>query len=145
MCSRGKRNLKKLGLAISALGICVSTFSACSSETSGGPAASLFVVPDSLDALTAEHFYDHPWPSDLRRDTGGGIHLAGLYDPHQTVLIRTYLDALKGVIKGFSPVAMGYLRFAGDVDPASLPATPTATLDAHASVQLVDVDPASPE
>src|SRR5206468_2061389 len=42
------------------------------------------------------------------------------------------------------PAAMGYLRFTGDLDPASLPSSPAATLDAHASVQIVDVDPASP-
>src|SRR5262249_22828153 len=68
----------------------------------------------------------------------------GLYDPHLTLLLQRYIDALEGKLRGFSPAAMGYLRFVGDVDPSSLPASPAATLDARASVQIVDVDPRSP-
>lgn len=120
----------------------------CSSDpTPSGDKAvhSLFAVRATLDELTGETFYDHPWPSDLRRDADGSVHFAGLYNPTQTVIVEDYLKTAKGLLKGFSPAAAAYLRFDGDLDPASLPADPPASIDPKSSVQLVDVDPASPE
>lgn len=110
-----------------------------------GPTESQFVIPPSLDGLAEEHWYDIPWPSDLRRDADGSIRVTGFYNPHQTIILDTYIKDAKGLLKGFSPAAMGYLRFSGDIDPTTLPASPQASLDPGASVQLVDVDPASPE
>ena len=52
---------------------------------------------------------------------------------------------MAGVLDGFSPAAPGYLRFTGDIDPGTLPATPRDALDPGASVQLLDIDPTSPE
>jgi hypothetical protein len=120
---------------------------ACSSQATSGAAGvqSLWVAPASLDALSDVHVYDHPWPSDLRRDADGTIHVDGFYNPMDSVLIAQDVASLKGLLDGFSPVAAAYLRFTGDIDPASLPADPPHTLDPSASVQLIDVDPASPE
>jgi hypothetical protein len=106
---------------------------------------SLWVAPASLDALSDAHVYDHPWPSDLRRDPDGSIHAGGFYNPTDSVLITHYVGALQGLLDGFSPVAAAYLRFTGDIDPAGLPADPPASFDSAASVQLIDVDPMSPE
>lgn len=118
----------------------------CSSSSPGASGTqSLWVAPASLDDLSDERFYDHPWPSDLRRDADGSIHLAGFYNPRQVVLVSDYVRAARGLIDGFSPVASAYLRFAGDIDPSTLPASPQAALDPGASVQIVDVDPRSPE
>jgi hypothetical protein len=103
------------------------------------------VVPASLDQLSDVHVYDHPWPSDVRRDPDGAIHLAGFYNPHLLPIIDSYISAVTGRIQGFSPVATAYLRFAGDIDPASLPVDPPHSALATSSVQLLDVDPASPE
>src|SRR5262245_23557377 len=93
------------------LSVGVLSFSCSSSEearkTDGTQA--LFVAPASLDELSEKNFYDHPWPSDLRRDPDGSVHFAGLYNPFQTVLIQNYLKSAKGLIKGFSPVASAYL------------------------------------
>lgn len=110
-----------------------------------GPANSLFAVPASLDALEADTFFDHPWPSDFRRDTGGSIRLTGYYNPRSVVLIKEYLEAMQGVLDGFSPVGAGYVRFTGPIDPSTLPANPELAASEAASVQLVDVDPTSPE
>src|SRR5206468_4331869 len=41
----------------------------------------IYVVPDTLDALAESTFFDHPWPSDLRRDSSGVIRLAGYPNP----------------------------------------------------------------
>jgi hypothetical protein len=113
--------------------------------TAGTATLSLFVAPDSLDALAADHVYDHPWPSDLRRDPDGHVHFDGFYNPRGVPLLTQYLGAARGLLDGFSPVAAAYLRFDGPIDPATLPPSPMAATAAGASVSLVDVDPASPE
>jgi hypothetical protein len=123
----------------------------CSSGSSSGSAAnaggtqSLWVVPTSLDALADTSFYDHPWPSDLRRDPDGTIHVAGFYNPRQTPILQQYVALTKGLLHGFSPAAAGYLRFTNDIDPTTLPSDPPSALQPTSSVQLLDVDPQSPE
>lgn len=104
-----------------------------------------FVVPDSLDVLADEHFLDHPFPSDLRRNSDGTVHYLGFYNPKNNALLKEYSAYADGLTDGFSPLAAGYLRFGGELDPSSLPANPTAALASDASVQLVDVDPSSSE
>lgn len=129
------------------LGLAFGAAVACGGGSSGGGAQveALWVAPASLDALTEEHFFDHPWPSDLRRDPGGAIRVTGFYNPRELGLIREYLTAATGLLDGFSPVGSAYLRFTGPLDPASLPSDPAATLDPKSPVQIIDVDPASPE
>jgi hypothetical protein len=129
-----------------ALGVALAGCSA-SASSPGGLAAvqSQWVVPATLDDLADVHVYDHPWPSDLRLDPDGTIHLAGFYNPRLVPLIDDYVSAMRGRIRGFSPVATAYLRFTGDIDPASLPADPPHSILSGSSVQIVDVDPASPE
>jgi hypothetical protein len=116
---------------------------ACSGAEDTG-VTSLYVVPESLDALNEETFFDHPWPSDMRLENGSPRY-AGYYNPRQVAILAEYIDSMKSVLDGFSPASAGFLRFTGNIDPLSLPLTPTAALSADASVQLVDVDPASPE
>lgn len=111
-------------------------------ETSG--TASVFVVPDSLDALSERTFFDHPWPSDFRLENGSP-RLLGYYNPKAVPIVNQYIEAMNGKLDGFSPAAAGYLRFEGPIDPATLPADPLAGTDPGASVQLIDIDPASPE
>ncbi len=115
------------------------------SGSSGFDVQSVYHVPDGLEALSDDTFFDHPWPSDFRLDPDGSIHLAGYPNPRAVPLLRDYVDAMQGVIHGFSPVAAGYLRFSGAIDPTSLPSGPLATIDTSSSVQLIDVDPNSPE
>src|SRR5215472_17535464 len=131
---------------------CALALAACSSSSSSNPppggasaTQALFVVPASLDDLNDDHFYDHPWPSDLRRDGDGSVHFGGFYNPTQTLILQTYVQLTPGLLDGFSPVASGYFRFTGDIDPSTLPQSPQAALDPKATVQMLDVDPASPE
>jgi len=155
-----RRPLVLLGLVALALP------SSCSSSKSksSGPTGtqSVWVVPASLDDLSDTSFYDHPWPSDLRVNPDGTVHCNGFYNPHLTIILQQYIDATcgteyvdggagdggpptPGVLKGFSPSAPGYVRFTGDIDQTTLPADPPHAAMAGASVQLVDVDPGSPE
>ncbi|MBX3184909.1 MAG: hypothetical protein KF915_19965 [Polyangiaceae bacterium] len=106
---------------------------------------SIYQVPASLDELTEERFFDHPWPSDWRLTPAGRVHLLGYPNPRLVPLLRTYIESMHDVMEGFSPVAAGYLRFDGPLDPSSLPAGPLESLSPESSVQLIDIDPASPE
>lgn len=105
----------------------------------------IFVAPASLDELTAEHYLDHPWPSDVRRAADGTALIDGLYNPTQNVIVSAYLGVTKGLLDGFSPTSAAYFRFDGEIDTSSLPATPPDALSPEATLQLVDVDPGSPE
>jgi hypothetical protein len=124
------------------------TLVGCSSEAvdpaAPGGAIAIYAVPDSLDVLAAEAYLDHPMPSDFRRDGDGAPVLAGMYNPTANRLIDEYIGASAGLFDGFSPMATGYMRFSAALDPASLPQTPDAMLSSDASVQLIDIDPASP-
>ena len=115
----------------------------CDDPSLPQPIESVYVVPDSLDALAGETFFDHPFPSDLRIE-GGAVRMTGWPNPKSVPLLAEYIDFIDGKLDGFSPVAAGFLRFAGPLDPATLPDA-AGSLDASASVQLIDVDPASPE
>jgi hypothetical protein len=114
-------------------------------STTAGPTRAVFVVPASLDALEGKTFFDHPFPSDLRRDAAGAVVFKGFPNPSTLPLLAQYVTASAGLLKGFSTAAAACVRFDGPLDPATLPADPPASLGVNSAVQLVDVDPASPE
>ncbi len=121
-----------------------------SEDAPSGPGAvagtrAIFVVPSSLDALGGATFFDHPWPSDLRREPDGTVRFVGWPNPSAVPLVDELVSATAGLLRGFSPTAAAYLRFRGAIDPATLPPDPGATGDASSAVQIVDVDPTSPE
>ena len=111
----------------------------------GPSATALFVVPETLEELAGERFFEHPFPSDLRREADGTLRFTGWPNPGANALLGAYVDAAAHLLDGASPATPIYLRFSAPLDPASLPATPPATLERSAAVQLVDVDPGSPE
>jgi hypothetical protein len=92
-----------------------------------------------------EGFYDHPFPSDVRRTLDGAPDLSTFYDPVGTPLLPGLRDAVERDIRGFSPISGVYFRFSMPLDPLSLPASVEESLDENSSVFLVDVDPTSPE
>jgi hypothetical protein len=119
----------------------------CSSDpepTRTGTTSS-FVIPASLDELSETTFFDQPYPSDLRRESDGTVRLKGWPNPFQNPLLKAYIEATDHLLDGFSPAATVYLRFTQPIDPGTLPADPPASVDSNASVQMIDVDPASPE
>ncbi|MEO6576311.1 MAG: hypothetical protein ABIP89_20835, partial [Polyangiaceae bacterium] len=120
---------------------------ACSSttQTSAGT-ESIFVVPTTLDQLEDTAYYDLPWPNDLRKEADGTIRVTGMHNPNANVLVNDYIGSTKTIgLKGFSPAGANYFRFTGAIDPMTLPADPKSTLDATSSVQIIDIDPMSPE
>lgn len=117
----------------------------CGPEPTVSPeAASIWVAPSSPAALADAAFFDHPWPSDLRLEDGV-VPLEGYPNPRVVPILSEYISLMDRKLDGFSPAATGYLRFDGPLDPGSLPQNPSLALDEGASVQLLDIDPASPE
>lgn len=102
------------------------------------PEVALFTVP--RDGV-AQEFYELPYPNDVRRDADGKLVLDGY--PRPVPLVNEYLDALETLV-GYGTNAAMFTRFDAPIDTARLPATPAESLEADASVYLVDVDPASP-
>ena len=121
----------------------------CGASTGGsstpGVTHSIFAVPTSLDVLNDKAFFDHPFPSDLRKDANGAVVFKGFPNPQGLPLLTQYVTASNGLLKGFSPAAAAALRFDGPLDPQTLPTDPTASVANDASVQVIDVDPTSPE
>jgi hypothetical protein len=113
------------------------------SDGVGEPVHAVYVVPESLDALSQEAWFDHPWPSDVRVEDGSPV-FRGFFNPGLVRLVDEYVSRTDGLLDGFSPVGGGYFRFDGAIDRESVPVDPAETLDVRASVQLIDVDPASP-
>ena len=82
----------------------------------------------------------------MRKEVDGTIRVTGMHNPNANVLVNDYIGSTKTVaLKGFSPAGSGYFRFTGPIDPSTLPADPKSTLDPGASVQIIDIDPKSPE
>ncbi len=134
-----------LGLSPLAVRTTPSDLAGCSSTTSStGDAESMFVVPASLDYFADGTFFDQPFPCDLRRD-GGKVRFRSFPNPRHQLILDTYWQTIDDKLDGFSPSAAGYVRFTQSLDPSTLPADPGATESIKSSVQLVDVDPKSPE
>jgi hypothetical protein len=152
--------MRRLSSWIPALAVLASC-SSSSKNAAPSTTQSLWIVPASLDDLSDVDFYDHPWPSDLRRNPDGTIHCNGFYNPHLTIILQQYIQAAcgnetadggaeggaptPGLLKGFSPSGAVYVRFTGDIDTTTLPADPPHAAMPGSSVALIDVDPQSPE
>jgi len=93
--------------------------------------------------FAAGEFFDHPWPSDLRL-ANGHVKLTNYPNPRFSANIEAYVNAMDGVLDGFSPAAAGYVRFTGQLGTAFIP-SPVDTLSPASPVQLIDIDPNSPE
>ena len=120
---------RALPLVLTALGL-----TACGTDSSGTTA--LFAI-----AAPADDFYALPFPNDLHRHSDGSLDLS-LF-PTNSLIADTYrMDA--ETLDGFSLNGAMSSRFSGPIDPASLP-DPAGSIDAAASVYLVNIDTASPD
>ncbi len=101
------------------------------------------VTGGSLTELSADQFFDHPWPSDLRLDNGK-VKLTNFPNPRLSGNIAAYVTHMDGVLDGFSPAASGFVRFTGAISMEHIP-TPEQSLSPGAVIQLVNIDSGSPE
>ncbi|KAA3612424.1 MAG: hypothetical protein DWQ01_04565 [Planctomycetota bacterium] len=89
-------------------------------------------------------FFDHPYPSDVRRDVQGGLRLDGFPNPNSLLIVDHLADVVMQDNQGWGVAAPMYLAFDGPMQGSALPLDPRAYLSLSSGVQLVDVDPASP-
>jgi hypothetical protein len=105
------------------------------------PSQAVFDLTADLHA--PEHFYDVPYPSDLRLTAQGTPDVAGFRRPAAAATLLDGLIETAQQRRGFPTLSVGYFRFTAPVasqDPATvIPAERTAR------VLLVDVDPRSDE
>lgn len=113
----------------------------CSAEPFGGTA--VFALPRPADV--GRDFFDLPFPSEVLRTADGHIDVRGFPNPHDVATLTRYADAMSTRLDGFGTNGAAYFRFTGTVDTATLPADPRTSLEAGASVFLIDVDPESAE
>ena len=114
-------------------------------DVDSGPPRGRFSLPASLTALDGEHFFDMPWPCDLRREADGSVRLDGYINPRESPLIKKYQGQLRGKLDGFSPVAAGWLSFTAEIGTTTLPSDALASTSNTSSLQLIDIDDKSPD
>lgn len=86
-----------------------------------------------------------PWPNDVARLASGKVDLSFVPGAHGTTLIAEYVRLFQDRLEGFSPVGAAYFRFGSTLDPMTLPASSEDSRRDASVLQLVNVDPASPE
>lgn len=106
----------------------------------GAPAPTVALLDVDADLTLPAHFYDYPWPNDLRLTADGHPDLTGV--PHNTrspSVASVLVTASEH--PGFLVIPVAYFRFTGALAALDhervIPAATTAPL------LLVDVDPAS--
>jgi pimeloyl-ACP methyl ester carboxylesterase len=118
------------------LGLCALLLVGCADD---GGVSAYFAVPGST---TGDDFYALPYPNDLWRHDDGSLDLSEL--PTNSVIAQTVRDIAQRDLDGFGLSSAIFARFSGALDPATLP-SPAESMEAGASVYLVDVDPDSPD
>jgi hypothetical protein len=86
-----------------------------------------------------------PWPSDLARDERRLVDLTFVPGAGTSTLVGQYIATFNHRLEGFSPVAATYFRFGSVIDPATLPRDAERSRRGDSSVQLIDIDPTSPD
>jgi len=100
------------------------------------------VMDLGADLTTPEHFYDLPYPSDLRVDAEGHPILDGFPNPSEVFILSGLVENAEQA-RGFPVIPVVHLRFTAPLAAQSSESVIVA--DAGSPVLLLDVDPESPE
>ncbi|HAU16328.1 MULTISPECIES: hypothetical protein [unclassified Ketobacter] len=144
-----------LGLATwVALGVLsASTLSACKSTTSSNVAMKMNVAGTdasvnsaTTNSPTAGNFYTNGFPTDLRLNADGSIDIDD-FPRRFHILTNTYVNGIRKYINigGYHTVSPIYIPFTGAIDVTGLPQWGLDYATAESPIQVVDVDPGSPE
>jgi len=118
--------------------------SACSSSPTASitrPGAQV-AFDFGADLGSPDHFYDVPYPSDLRLSADGKPDWSGLPVPSAAANIVGSLKVIAGERLGFPVISVGYFRF--DAPVATSDVTQVIAASLESPIVLIDVDPASP-
>lgn len=138
--------MKRAPIAILASWLIAGAAASCGSHDAAPPPRAIAGVTARFDLAAEAGFYDLPFPNDVDREPDGTLDLHDFPIPASSpvaFLLRRYVG-LADRATGAGPNSALFLAFDGSIDPASLPSSPSASLAAESSLQLVDVDPASP-
>jgi hypothetical protein len=94
----------------------------------------------SADFISSDHFFDFPWPSDLRLSASGAPDLTGVANP----TLSQVFEGLRKIAQqraGFPVVPVAWFRFTADLAPRA--PMDVIAADPSSPILLVDVDPAS--
>jgi hypothetical protein len=109
----------------------------------GAPASGATAALDlTADLTSPDHFYDAPYPSDLRLTDKGTPDLTGLPFPSILLTIPPLRDTAMQH-PGFPVVPVAYFHFDGPIN--EMDASAVIPADKTAPILLIDVDPASPQ
>ncbi len=117
---------------------------ACGSSSSGsGATAGTQAVFDlGADLSQPDHYYDVPFPSDLRLTAQGTPDVSGFPNPYNKQIVDG-LKHIAGQRPGFSTVPVAFFRFNGAIQSRTLDKLIPA--DASSPILLIDVDASSPD
>jgi hypothetical protein len=102
-------------------------------------------VTGYFDPTGEAGFFASAFPSDLRLNASGTIHIADFPNPRGSGILSSYLALGEREIQGFGADSGIFFPMNGPIDFASLPATFEASEAADASAFLVSLDPTAPD
>ena len=115
---------------------------ACGSSSSAPPPGATAMFDIEADFTSSDHFWDFPYPSDLRLSSTGGPIGASFPNPSLSAMVAG-LQPIASDRKGFPVIPSAYFDFNGDL-PQKNPDDVIAA-DKSSPILLVDVDPTSNE
>ncbi len=118
----------------------VAALGACGSSSSGGASASSGAVAmfdASADLQSSDHFFDFPYPSDLRLTASGAPDLTGIANPTMTPIFEG-LRQIAMDRAGFPLMPVAYFRFTAPIAPQTV--TNVIAASATSPILLIDLD-----
>jgi hypothetical protein len=88
------------------------------------------------------HFFDVPYPSDLRADEAGRPRLAGFPNPLSLPFVAGLVENAAET-RGFPVIPVAHFRFTGELAPRS--ASELIPAQASSPILLIDIDDGSPD
>lgn len=127
-------------LAFVVAGVVACSSSSSSSPPDAGPTGTTVMFDASADFTSPDHFFDFPWPSDLRLSAAGTPDLTGIPNP----TLSQVFEGLRTVAQentGYPAVPVAWFRFTADLAPRA--PSDVVAADPSSPILLVDVDAAS--
>ncbi len=134
-------SLATLAGVVTALVLAPGCSSSSSPASAQGPTGTTVLFDAGADLRSPDHFFDFPWPSDLRLSSSGTPDLTGLPNPTGSAVLGGLLQIAQERA-GFPVVPIAWFRFTADL--AKHVATDTIAAAASSPILLLDVDPKSP-
>lgn len=100
----------------------ITALGACGGPGSSDPPSTVVSFDLAADLKSPEHFFDFPYPSDLRLTPGGAPELSGVPDP----IVSTILEGIRRIAMdrtGFPQMPVAWFRFSAPVTPQDIDTT----------------------